>query len=161
MIVSSSLVWMQKLWVEVVETQPNEVHLTLGGKGRSPELQRVMDRAESDPAFRRQLQASPTAVLEEALGERLPKGLTVRIHEPAPDCLRLFLPAAQSDAAGELSDADLAAVAGGGLFKRFVDFFCADVTTEIHTTNEVETFTDYSKYGSSSSTQKISNPSLY
>ena len=76
--------------------------------------QRVIQRAEQDPAFRSSLLADPKAALEQELGASLPAGVQVQVVEETSDTVYLVLPQASSGGeGGELSDQDLEAVAGG------------------------------------------------
>lgn len=76
--------------------------------------QRVIQRAEQDPAFRSSLLADPKAALEQELGASLPAGVQVQVVEETSNTVYLVLPQASSGGeGGELSDQDLEAVAGG------------------------------------------------
>jgi hypothetical protein len=115
---------------EVIETEPNEIHLNLGRKGGPRELQKILDRAEADSAFRDSLIENPKTTLEQSLGSVLPDNVRVCVHQtPAIGELRLFLSPPNSTA-GELSDAELESVAGGGFLKNVMggikEFFCRD-----------------------------------
>lgn len=124
------------LRIEVIENQADELHLFVGGQSNLPGIARVLERAGKDSAFKQRLQSSPRAVLEEATGEKLPEHIKVRLHEPAADRLRLLVRVPpQTD--GELSDAELESVAGGGLLRnlvnRIVDGICPNTTLQITT----------------------------
>ncbi|MBI4276868.1 MAG: NHLP leader peptide family natural product precursor [Armatimonadetes bacterium] len=71
------------------------------------------ERAMKDPAFRKELLADPKAALQRLLGEELPAELNVRVVEEDANTVYLVLPPA-SEGPGELSEAELAGVAGGG-----------------------------------------------
>jgi hypothetical protein len=73
-------------------------------------LARVVERAWSDPAFKRQLMADPNKVLT-AAGLTIPAGTKMQVLESTKTTGYFILPPAPS--AGELSDAALEAVAGG------------------------------------------------
>ena len=81
---------------------------------RDVELQ-LIKRAWSDPAFAQQLTENPRQAVEQALGVELPESITIQVMQETPTTLYLVIPP-QPDTlpAGELTDADLAAVAGGG-----------------------------------------------
>lgn len=116
--------------VEIIETQRHELHLFLGSRSHVPELNALLEKAATDPACQRKLTANPRAAVEEALGQQLPPAMQVRLHEPAPQRVRLVLPTAP-DATGELSDLELEAVAGGGVWKNLLDRVCRDTTTKL------------------------------
>jgi hypothetical protein len=78
------------------------------------ELQaRLLDKAWKDEAFRRALIADPKGMLEKELGVPLAADFSLTVLEETPTTRYLVLPPAPTGAAGELSDAELAAVAGG------------------------------------------------
>jgi hypothetical protein len=66
-------------------------------------------RTWSDPAFKARLLAEPAAALAEQ-GIQLPPGMEMRVYEDTAAVVHLALPPAP---AGELSDEQLDAVAGG------------------------------------------------
>ena len=69
----------------------------------------VAARIEAEPGFRERLLEDPRAVLAEVLGYELPDVVTVTVHEESLTDIHLTIPAA-----GDLADADLELVAGGG-----------------------------------------------
>ena len=71
---------------------------------------RITKRAHEDAYFRARLLESPKETVQELLGA-IPPG-NISIHENTPTHLHLVLPS-NPDVYGELSDADLAVVAGG------------------------------------------------
>jgi len=73
-------------------------------------LARVVERAWSDPAFKRQLMADPNKVLA-AAGLAIPSGMKMKVLESTDMTGYFILPPAPSG--GELSDAALESVAGG------------------------------------------------
>jgi hypothetical protein len=85
------------------------------GGGRAEMERKLIERSLADDAFRQRLLSGPKAVVEEELGTRLPEEVRVVAVEETPDTIYLVLPFASTDAqeAGELSDQDLEAVAGG------------------------------------------------
>ena len=76
--------------------------------------EQILARAATDPAFRQQLLANPRPTLEQALGITLPQSLEVMVIEEAPEGVCLVLPML-APASEELSDEQLAAVAGGAI----------------------------------------------
>jgi len=86
----------------------------MAGKTRADIDAEVIERAWKDPAFKRRLLADPKAVYEEVLGQKLADGVVITVAEETPTSIVLVLPAA-ADTTGELSDAELDAVAGGAL----------------------------------------------
>jgi len=75
---------------------------------------RLTSRAMNDPAFRQQLLDDPQSAVREELGVQLPSEVTIKVLEETPDTLYLVIPASLEAApSGELSDAELGAVAGG------------------------------------------------
>lgn len=131
--------------VELIAAQANEIHLNLGGTGRPAELQAVLDRAASDAAFRQSLLTSPHAVLGKALGRDIPEAVRIRVHPPAADRLRIFLPPARPAADAELSDTELENAAGGGFFANVRERLCRDQTTMVmHTDGTYDAMVDTS-----------------
>jgi hypothetical protein len=80
---------------------------------RDVELQ-LIRRAWTDAAFAQQLQENPRQAVEQALGVELPESITIQVLQEMPTTLFLVVPP-QPDTLpeGELTDADLAEVAGG------------------------------------------------
>ncbi len=76
--------------------------------------QRLVQKAQDDAAFRASLLADAKSAIEQELGAPLPAGVQVNVVEESADTVYLVLPQASSAGeGGELSDADLEAVAGG------------------------------------------------
>lgn len=76
---------------------------------------RLTSRAMNDPDFRQQLLDDPQAAVRDELGMSMPSEVTIKVLEETPDTLYLVIPATMEAApSGELSDAELGAVAGGG-----------------------------------------------
>lgn len=117
--------------IEVIDTQPGEIHLSLGMKGASSKVQTVLDRAEKDATFRQLLLANPKSVFEREMGQALPAGISIFVHQPDAQCLRLLLPPLRQEST-ELSAAELETVAGGGLFKNMLNYFCKDTQIVIN-----------------------------
>jgi Nitrile hydratase, alpha chain len=81
---------------------------------RDFELQ-LIEKAWKDDAFRQALRSDPRGAVEKALGGKLPAGLQVKVVEETADTFYLVLPAKLDRApAGQLTDQQLDAVAGGG-----------------------------------------------
>jgi hypothetical protein len=84
------------------------------------------------------LLANPNATVESVVGQKLPAGMQVRVHEPNTNAIRVIL-SPETDAQDELSDAQLDAVAGGGRFAEIwtgvKDFFCRDVPIVVTVTD--------------------------
>lgn len=117
--------------VELINVQPNELHINLGLPGGPSPLRSVIDRAKDDTAFRRQLIEDPRNVIKQTAGVDIPSDTVVRMHEQAAkDVVRFFVPPLQPAETGELSDAALEAVAGGGFFKNVMsglkEWLCKD-----------------------------------
>ena len=83
--------------------------------GRAEMERRLIERSLQDDAFRQGLLAEPRAAVEEELGTRLPEEVRVVVVEETADTVYLVLPVRSTEAqeAGELSDRELEAVAGG------------------------------------------------
>jgi hypothetical protein len=76
---------------------------------------RILEKSLQDDAFRQRLLADPRAAVEEELGTRLPEEVRVVAVQETADTIYLVVPFRSTEAqeAGELSDQDLEAVAGG------------------------------------------------
>jgi hypothetical protein len=84
-----------------------------GGAGSRAEWERrLIQRSLEDEEFRQRLLDDPKGAVEQELGSALPEGIQVRVVEESADTIYLVLPSA-SVVGGELSEEDLAAVAGG------------------------------------------------
>jgi hypothetical protein len=84
----------------------------------------ITARAVQDPAFRRKLLVQPHAAILEATGTTVPSDLRIKFVEKDPDTdVMIVLPDAALEE-GELSEADVAGVAGG------TNWGCQDVSTE-------------------------------
>jgi len=70
---------------------------------------KIIAKALQDDAFKQQLIADPAAALK-AEGVTVPEGITLKVVQDTESVKHLVLPAV---GAGELSDEDLDAVAGG------------------------------------------------
>jgi hypothetical protein len=81
---------------------------------RDVELQ-LIEKAWKDDAFRQALVTDPQGAVERELGAKLPAGIQVRVVAESADTFYLVLPANPDRApAGQLTDQQLEAVAGGG-----------------------------------------------
>jgi hypothetical protein len=76
---------------------------------------RLVQRSTEDESFRQSLLADPKVAVEEELGTRLPEDVRVVAMEETADTVYLVLPLRSTEGqdAGELSDRELEAVAGG------------------------------------------------
>ena len=86
--------------------------MAVHGQHRDAVEQRLVEKATTDPGFRQQLISDPRKAVEGELGISLPSGANVRVVEEGPNDYVLVIPSPKSGA-GELSDAQLGAVAGG------------------------------------------------
>lgn len=68
----------------------------------------IRERAATDPAFRAQLLAEPTAAVSEVVGVPVPSSVRITVHEESPTDVHLVIPAAAA-----LPDEDLELVSGG------------------------------------------------
>jgi hypothetical protein len=81
---------------------------------RDVELQ-LIEKAWKDDVFRQALLTDPQGAVERELGAKLPAGVQVKVLAESADTFYLVLPANPDRApAGELSDQQLDAIAGGG-----------------------------------------------
>ena len=76
---------------------------------------RLVQKSLEDDAFRQRLLEDPKAAVEQELGTRLPEEVRVVAVEETADTIYLVLPfrSTEGQEAGELSDRELEAVAGG------------------------------------------------
>lgn len=102
------------------------------GGGRTEMERRIVRRSLEDESFRQQLLADPKAAVERELGTPLPEGVRVVAVEETTDTVFLVLPHTSTGSrAGELSDQDLEAVAGGtGAWATCDDPTCAGNTCQ-------------------------------
>src|SRR5262245_31048302 len=82
------------------------------GSGWGERWGQVVARAWTDEAFKQRLLADPAAALQEH-GLAVPPGVTVRVVEDTDRVVHLALPKRPGPGALGLSEAELAAVAGG------------------------------------------------
>lgn len=121
--------------VQVIEQSPNQFHLMLGANGYSMEIDTMLDRAVNDAEYKAKLLSDPNSTVESVIGEKLPAGFEVVVHEKKPGRVFLFLD--PIGACGELSEKELDAVAGGRFGDFFRDLFCADSTRTVTTVSVV------------------------
>jgi len=83
--------------------------------GRAEMERRLIEKGLEDEAFRQRLLSDPKGAVEEELGTRLPGEVRVVAVEETADTIYLVLPLrpTEEQEAGELSDRELEAVAGG------------------------------------------------
>ena len=76
----------------------------------------VIDRAMQDETFRQELLRDPKGVVGRELGIQLPEHIDVQVLQESPSTVYLVVPRPAPSAGTELSDEELMAVAGGGLW---------------------------------------------
>jgi len=83
--------------------------------GRAEMERRLVEKSLQNDAFRQRLLEDPKAAVEAELGTQLPEEVRVVAVEETANTAYLVLPFAstESEEAGELSDRELEAVAGG------------------------------------------------
>jgi len=82
------------------------------GTRRDLEL-KLITRAWKDEKFAQELRSNPKAVFEREIGQALPADVEVKVVEETPKTFYIVLPEKPGAAAGELSEEQLTAVAGG------------------------------------------------
>lgn len=105
--------------LHVYENSPVVVHLLLGGAGTidsvasvAPNLSKVLARALNDASYKAELLENPRRAIQAVTGVELPPQPQIVIHENTDQEIAFVVPCAEPTP-GELSDADLEAVAGG------------------------------------------------
>ncbi len=75
----------------------------------------IIEKAMKDDSFREKLLEDPKIILELETGIKLPESLNIRVLQEDRNNVYLVLPPFRGDAAeDELTEAELATVAGGG-----------------------------------------------
>jgi hypothetical protein len=98
--------------------------------GRAQMERRLIEKSVEDEAFRQRLIEDPKGAVEEELGTRLPEEVRVVTVEETADTIYLVLPSASPlGEGGELTDSDLAAVAGGWGADTVNDYTCNAANT--------------------------------
>ena len=75
---------------------------------------KILSKAAEDGDFRARLLADPNATISSELGTTIPEGFHVVVHEDSGTTAHLVLPPSPA-----LTEAELAAVAGGGSAKGY------------------------------------------
>ena len=88
----------------------------------------IIEKSMKDSTFRQRLLADPRATIEKETGHPYPPGIRVKVVEEDPDVVVLAIPKVPQAASGELSDAELEMVAGGGWGSTLV---CGPTTTYV------------------------------
>jgi len=85
------------------------------GSGRAEMERRLIEKSVEDESFRQRLIEDPKGAVEQELGTRLPEDVRVVAVEETAETIYLVLPSRSTEGqeAGELSDRELEAVAGG------------------------------------------------
>jgi hypothetical protein len=78
---------------------------------QSPYVERVIERAQRDEAFRQQLLDDPRGAISADLGVDVPDGIEIRVIEEDPEEAVIVLPAPTQPA--QVTDAQLSEVVGG------------------------------------------------
>lgn len=77
--------------------------------------ERIIAKSWQDETFKQELLSNPKAVFSREVGQELPDTIELRVVEENPNTLYLVLPPKiDANLDGELSEAELEAVAGGG-----------------------------------------------
>jgi len=84
------------------------------GRTHEEHIQTAIDKASRDKAFRTDLLCRPNETLSAFTGLEIPPGFKIRFIENNGAALTVVLPDLQDEHAGELSDAALDVIAGGG-----------------------------------------------
>ncbi len=80
-------------------------------------MDKVVEQAQSNPDYYKQLMKDPRALMSRQLGTAIPSNVTIKVIEETADTFYIVLPHKPKEGA-ELSDSDLEKVAGGILDKK-------------------------------------------
>ncbi len=128
--------------VQLIESDPKEIHFFVGVSTKSPEINAILERAEKDSQFSQKLCESPHKLLTELAGLQIAPGSKVIVHPACQTQKYLMLPGKESEVA-ELSDSELETVSGGGLFKNLINRLCGDTNLVIiDKTGQTTEYTD-------------------
>ena len=115
--------------VKVVENTDEVLYLILPAGLKKPEApaapqdqwgklwEQIVAQASADAGFKQRLLADPGAVLEEKLGQEVPPGVMVKVLANTDALTHMVLPSGPPRQVSELTEAELAAVAGGITFQ--------------------------------------------
>ena len=140
--------------VQLIESNPMEIHFFVGVKTKSPEINDVLERAEKDGQFSQRLCDNPHDLLTELAGMQIAPGSKVIVHPACETQRYLMLPRQESDVA-ELSDSELETVSGGGAFKNLLNRLCGD--TNVVTIDKSGNVTVYADPSIGSGTVTVSS----
>jgi predicted ATP-dependent serine protease len=77
---------------------------------------KIVEQAQKNPKYCEMLKSDPRGLMEKQLGTAIPETVNIKVLEETADTYYIVLPAFAKEG-GELSDADLEKVAGGGTVK--------------------------------------------
>ena len=113
------------LSVKMLENTDQTIHLILPARTKGSEAPaqpqdgwgklwaQIVSQAWKDEGFKKRLLARPASVLTERLGQQVPAGVAVQVHEDTDALIHLVLPAQPPRSVGELTEAEAATVRGG------------------------------------------------
>lgn len=102
------------------------------GQTRNSVETQVLQRAAQDAQFRQDLIQNPRHVIGTQLGVDIPQNIQIQVLEETPTTFYLVLPPAQAATGQELSEMDLAGVAGGWTALTECDFGSCGGTCPVH-----------------------------
>jgi hypothetical protein len=94
-------------------TEANQAQMNDGKSSRAVLEARIIAHAWKDSDFKQQLFSNPRAAIESFLEEPIPSNIEIKVVEESANTLYLVLPP-QPVSEAELSEDQLAAIAGGG-----------------------------------------------